>query len=548
MKKINIALAALTILLGSCSESINNYLDTNHGTELTATMPSAEPIHTRTAYEIVDNSTEPLQVTWEESGEKLYSVCTSADAGNLNGGVLEQSAVSEDKKTATFKAGYTLAKGQLFAFYAGHQDLQSTFEDASGNTKVTASLNFANQTGKYKDLANYDYMTATVTDVKPNGQKFKMGTLALQHEVAVVVLKKDMVQKNTSAASKVTKVELQGVPTTGTLTVSRSGDAPSSSITASSTGTITINQADVAITDGKLADNIYIATLPVSSLANLKVKMTYDDNKAYTYTYTGSATKMEKGFIYDWAPVSDFGFSAQAVDFHIEGVVMQKGVIMDASGLTSVLAASDGTKSEAPTLQIVDNKWYSDKACTQVLTSKPAKSTTPAYAKYKLLNDPKYYDAKAKRTVTLTRTETATGNKDIVSTEVTLPDYAEMKFTIKTTSASQSFSVPFATGTTPAKLAIVWGANESTLANGSNAATNELTNITDATRKHTYATAGEYQVRILSLETDETKKQIPEFNFGKYPSNTVDDGNQNKNGELLYSVICPYIVFGSFQY
>ena len=132
MKKIHRALTALVTLFSSCSESISDYFDANHGTEITATMPSAEPIHTRTAYEIVDNSQEPLAVTWEKSGEKLYSVCTSADAGKLNGGVLEQSAVSEDGKSATFKAGYTLAAGQLFAFYAGHQDLQETFENASG--------------------------------------------------------------------------------------------------------------------------------------------------------------------------------------------------------------------------------------------------------------------------------------------------------------------------------------------------------------------------------------------------------------------------------
>jgi len=545
MKKIHIALIALVALFGSCSESISDYFDANHGTEITATMPSAEPIHTRTAYEIVDNSQEPLAVTWEKSGEKLYSVCTSADAGKLNGGVLEQSAVSEDGKSATFKAGYTLAAGQLFAFYAGHQDLQETFENASGNTLVTATLKFDGQTGKYTDLANYDYMTAKVDNVKPDGQKFKMGTLSLQHEIAVVVLKKDMVLKNVGNATKVTKIELQGVPTTGTLTVSRSSDALSSNITLGSTGTITIDNADVAIADSKLSDDIYIATLPVSSLANLKVKMTYDNNTAYTYTYSGTATKLEKGYVYDWTPVSDFGFSAQAVDLHIEGVVMQKGVILDADGLTATLAATDGTKSESPKVQIVDNKWYSDEACTQSLSTKPAKSTTPVYAKYKLLNDPKNYDTKAKRIVTLTRTETATSNKDVVSAEVTLPDYAEMKFTIKTTAANQSFSVPFATANpTPAKLAIVWGGNESSLAKGSNAATNELSSITDNTRKHTYASAGTYQIRILSLETDATKKQIPEFNFSQYPTVTgrskssQSSGNysRNENGEKLISM------------
>ncbi len=548
MKKINIALAALVALFSSCSESISDFFDANHGTELTATMPSAQPIHTRTAYEIVDNSQEPLQVTWEEQGEKLYSVCTSADAGQLNGGVLEQTAVSADKKSATFKAGYTLAAGQLFAFYAGHdEDMQSTFEDASGNSSVTATLKFDGQTGKYKDLVNYDYMTASVDNVKPDGKKFKMGTLALQHEVAVVVLKKDMVLRNVGAATKVSKVELQGVPTTGTLKVSRSGDALTSSIASGSTGTIAINDVNVAITDNKLADDIYIATLPVNSLANLKVKMTYDNNTSYTYTYSGTANKLEKGIVYDWTPVSDFGFSAQAVDFHIEGVVMQKGVIMDANGLTSTLSATDGSKSETPQVQIVDNKWYSDETCTQALSSKPAKSTTPVYAKYKLLNDPKYYDAKAQRTVTLTRIESTTGNKDVApAIEVTLPDYAEMKFTIKTTSANQSFSVPFATGDIPAKLAIVWGGNESSLANGSNAATNELSSISADTRKHTYATAGTYQVRILSLQTDATKKQIPEFNIGKYPSNIIsyDKVNSSANSKMFYSFDSPILRSG----
>lgn len=551
MKKINIALTALVALFSSCSESISDYFDANHGTEITAIMPSAEPIHTRTAYEIVDNSQEPLAVTWEKSGEKLYSVCTSADAGKLNGGVLEQNAVSEDGKSATFKAGYTLAAGQLFAFYAGHQDLQETFENASGNTSVTASLKFEDQTGKYTDLANYDYMTAKVENVKPDGKKFKMGTLSLQHEIAVVVLKKDMILKNVGNAAKVTKVELQGVPTAGTLTVSCNNYALTSNITSGSTGTITISNADVAITDSKLTEDIYIATLPVSSLDNLKVKMTYDNNSAYTYTYSGTATKMDKGYVYDWTPVSDFGFSAQAVDFHIEGVVMQKGVILDANGLTSTLAAEDGKKNESPTVQIMDNKWYSDEACTQVLSSKPTKSTTPVYAKYKLLNEPKNYDAKAKRIVTLTRTESATSNKDVVSAEVTLPDYAEMKFTIKTTAANQVFQVPFAIGATPAKLAIVWGGNESSFAKGSNAATNELSSISTDTRTHTYASAGTHQVRILSLETDATKKQIPEFNFSQYPETTGKDKttvsgsyNYNYNGEKLISMDSPVLNSG----
>lgn len=132
--------------------------------------------------------------------------------------------------------------------------------------------------------------------------------------------------------------------------------------------------------------------------------------------------------------------------------------------------------------------------------------------------------------------------KEAQSQNVTF-SFAEMKFTIKTTAAKQSFSVPLATGNTPARMAIVWG--------GSEASTNDVASISTTNRTHTYASAGTYQVRILSLETDATKKQIPEFNFSQYPETTGKDKttvsgsyNYNYNGEKLISMDSPVLNSG----
>ena len=114
--------------------------------------------------------------------------------------------------------------------------------------------------------------------------------------------------------------------------------------------------------------------------------------------------------------------------------------------------------------------------------------------------------------------------------------FAEMKFTIKTTSSNQTFEVPLKTGDTPAAMAIVWGDNKTSA--------NDLTSISLDNSKHTYDAVNSYQIRILSTETDATKQQIPEFNFGKYPSNTISGFKQNANGELLYSVDSPVLYSG----
>ena len=116
--------------------------------------------------------------------------------------------------------------------------------------------------------------------------------------------------------------------------------------------------------------------------------------------------------------------------------------------------------------------------------------------------------------------------------------FAEMKFTIKTTSSSKTFAVPLKTGDTPAAMAIVWGDNTTS--------SNDLTNITLDNSKHTYSAANSYQIRILSTETDATKQQIPEFNISKYPTSIWSTAkvNSSTNSAMYHSFDSPVLRSG----
>ncbi|ADV42886.1 hypothetical protein [Bacteroides helcogenes] len=111
-----------------------------------------------------------------------------------------------------------------------------------------------------------------------------------------------------------------------------------------------------------------------------------------------------------------------------------------------------------------------------------------------------------------------------------------MQFKVKTTAASTQFTMPIATGATSA-IAILWGDTD-----GKD--DKEILTVDATNRAKTYATAGTYTVRLLAAQTDRTQKQIPEFNFGKYPTVTWDGNNtynRNTNAEMLVSVDSPLL-------
>ena len=118
-------------------------------------------------------------------------------------------------------------------------------------------------------------------------------------------------------------------------------------------------------------------------------------------------------------------------------------------------------------------------------------------------------------------------------------DPGVMYFTIKTTSSKKDFTIPFATsGTCPAQIVVNWG-------DGSSTTVNKGASLGTSTFYHNYASNNKsYRITVNSAEKDVTKQQIPEFNFGKYPTNTSSNSKQNENGELLYSVDSPVLYSG----
>ena len=230
-----------------------------------------------------------------------------------------------------------------------------------------------------------------------------------------------------------------------------------------------------------------------------------------------------------------FTMTATPEQFHVKvvakcgGNVAQSFAAANANfGLVGATAGKVATVS--------DIKWYDNAEGNG--TSTTAWSKTNRYAHFTVTPDAGNF-TKSGGNYTL---KLVNNFSEAQSQNVTF-SFAEMKFTIKTTAAKQSFSVPLATGTTPARMAIVWGENE--------ASTNDVSSISTSNRTHTYASAGTYQVRILSLETDATKKQIPEFNFSQYPDLTGKDKttvsgsyNYNYNGEKLISMDSPVLNSG----
>lgn len=119
-------------------------------------------------------------------------------------------------------------------------------------------------------------------------------------------------------------------------------------------------------------------------------------------------------------------------------------------------------------------------------------------------------------------------------------DPGVMYFTIKTTASLKDFTIPFATtGTCPAQIVVNWG-------DGSSTTVNEGQSLSATTFKHSYSSNNTtYRITVNSAQKDVTKKQIPEFNFGKYPTDyTSSLTSSNVNGALLKSMDSPLLNSG----
>lgn len=322
MNKIKYLGVALAATLAACSTNdFDSVPAVNGNGMITAITPTGSGTTTRTSY---SQDGSDLAVTWNASDEKMYTLNTTAE-GWTAGQLVQADAATDNNTKANFNAydvegtkqvGYKA--GKLFAFYPQNATTASSFKNlASDGTSVSVPLTLDSQTGKLADLSKYDYMTAT-TDVTVNANgEATVSPLQMNHEIAVLHLAKGM--ETLAEAGNVTKVELSatsGLYGSGSMTVSRTGSAITSSVVGTS-GTITLN-GDFAIEDGKLSEDIYVAVLSTTSFSGLKAKFTYSNGDSYTYAYSGSINQFVKGKMYNWTPeiaAEDKGFSISNLKF-----------------------------------------------------------------------------------------------------------------------------------------------------------------------------------------------------------------------------------------
>lgn len=225
-----------------------------------------------------------------------------------------------------------------------------------------------------------------------------------------------------------------------------------------------------------------------------------------------------------------FTMTATPEQFHVKVVAKCGGneaqSFTAANASFGLVGATAGKVAEVSAI-----KWYDNAEGSG--TSTTAWSKTNRYAHFTVTPDASNF-TKSGGNYTL---KLVNNFNEAQSQNVTF-SFAEMKFTIKTTSSSKTFAVPLKTGGTPAAMAIVWDDNTTS--------SNDLTNITLDNSKHTYSAANSYHIRILSTETDATKQQIPEFNISKYPTSiwSTSKVNFSTNSAMYYSFDSPVLRSG----
>ena len=238
----------------------------------------------------------------------------------------------------------------------------------------------------------------------------------------------------------------------------------------------------------------------------------------------------------DWADDNNFiddeghsfSFTAAQQDFHIVGT-------LDNNGNTMV-----GT-TNTPITYTATN--LVKKGATENVLKADVPLTIGADGSYSIASE-NINLAKLESGATYTLT-IASNMNDENSADVSF-SFDAMQFKVKTTVASTQFTMPIATGATPA-IAILWGDTD-----GKD--DKEILTVDATNRAKTYATAGTYTVRLLASQTNRTQKQIPEFNFSKYPTATLNgtwnyEGfaatmKDNANAQLVTSVDTPVLFTG----
>ena len=320
IKFLSCAAALLATLTGcNTDDSLGSASSSKSQTpSITAITPNGGTT-TRTAYE---QDGTGLNVTWSASDEKMYYLAATEDtwtAGQLIQDVTDAPSPTADEassaasSSAATQANFTAydvdgsgttpikKAGSIFALYPQKSDYANAFKSIQEEgTTASVTLPLSNQTGKLADLHNLDYMTAT-SDVKANDGNIEVSPLQMNHEIAVLHIAQG--SEVSLASGSVTKIEISatsGFYSSGTMTITRNGSTITSNITGT-IGTITIND-NFAVADNKLSDDVYVAILPTASFSGLKAKFTYSNGDSYTYTYTGSTSKFEKGKVYNWSP------------------------------------------------------------------------------------------------------------------------------------------------------------------------------------------------------------------------------------------------------
>ena len=229
----------------------------------------------------------------------------------------------------------------------------------------------------------------------------------------------------------------------------------------------------------------------------------------------------------------NYGFMAFQNGFDIEGVIKTKKY-GDVTFGTATLKKKGGSQESEAEMEL--DGWYATADCNGTRTEEPTANN--CYAKFKATLDLKTLDNSGTYVLTLRDQD-----DDANTAEVEMALDA-MDFTINTSEANAVFCVPFALGETPSPVVIVWGDNSSP--------TIIETNVTESNRRHTYAAAGTYSIRLITLQNDAGKAQIPDFNFGFYPTRTSHIEGEtgltftdNANGQMLQSIDSPLLYTGT---
>src|SRR5574344_367610 len=268
---------ALLIGLTGCSTEAEDLAeDNNQSIEVTAT--AIQPVlNTRTAY--TDNATEGTTAVVWSSGD-TFSAFTSSSTQVPTEFTLSSGAGSS---SATFSGTFSSTPSSTDNIYALYPS-KGTY-----NTLTTAAVpfNLANQSGDLEDAQENDYMWASSTFGNLNFQ--------FKHLMSVIYYKLTLPESKAISAISFSS-PTNDLITSGTI------DMTNGTLTATTTGTINI-QEDAATQSTTAATYTgYIVVAPQSSVTDLMITAIGEDgSSAYQTTLTLSNKGLVAGYRYSLA-------------------------------------------------------------------------------------------------------------------------------------------------------------------------------------------------------------------------------------------------------